>query len=166
MITASHNPDWGLPPINAKTENWPGWRGYVVMDPPRHKYSRWLELKRNCMENSTTGKGHASPIIWGDRVFVVTIKIERRALLSIDRKTGRVVWQRDILKSAFERIHRLNSRASSTPVTDGNSRYLSFLQVMRCGLPPLPWTENSDGNIALVNFEQAWLLLQPHSLER
>ena len=65
----------------------------------------------------------------GDRVFVVTAieDSEQRALLSIERKSGRVVWQKDILKSAFERIHRLNSRASSTPVTDGNSLYLSFL---------------------------------------
>ena len=120
-----------LPPILAKTENWPGWRG------PRGDGSSldtnipvgWNINENLIWKTALPGKGHASPIIWGDRVFVVTAieDSEQRALLSIERKTGRVVWQKDILKSAFERIHRLNSRASSTPVTDGNSLYLSFL---------------------------------------
>ena len=120
-----------MPPINAKTENWPSWRG------PRGDGSSldtnipvgWNINENLVWKTALPGKGHASPIIWGDRVFVVTAieDSEQRALLSIERKTGRIVWQKDILKSAFERIHRLNSRASSTPVTDGNSLYLSFL---------------------------------------
>ncbi len=95
-----------LPPIYAKTENWPGWRG------PRGDGSSldtnipvgWNINENLVWKTALPGKGHASPIIWGDRVFVVTAieDSEQRALVSLERKTGRIVWQKDILKSAFD----------------------------------------------------------------
>jgi outer membrane protein assembly factor BamB len=37
------------------------------------------------------------------------------------------VWEKEVLKSPLERIHQLNSHASSTPATDGRLVYVSFL---------------------------------------
>ena len=120
-----------IPFLQANIENWPGWRG------PRGDGSSldpgvpvsW-NLKENLVWKAPLpGKGHASPIVWENRVYVVTAieGTRQRALLCIDRKTGREIWQKNILESPFERIHQLNSRASSTPVTDGKRIYLSFL---------------------------------------
>ena len=117
--------------LAANIENWPGWRG------PRgdgSSYDPKVPIKWNVEKNVVwktplPGKGHASPIVWKNCVYLVTAikNTHQRVLLCIDRRTGRKLWQKDILNSSFEGIHRLNSRASSTPVTDGKRLYLSFL---------------------------------------
>ena len=42
-------------------------------------------------------------------------------------KSGKTLWKKTVLESPIEKVHRKNSRASSTPVTDGQSIYVSFL---------------------------------------
>jgi hypothetical protein len=75
------------------------------------------------------GEGHASPIVWEDRVFTVACLTEKeeRVLLCLDRKTGSMLWTTVVVRSPLESIHRLNSRASSTPATDGQHIYTAFL---------------------------------------
>ncbi len=113
------------------SENWPGWRG------PRGDGSTSfgkLPVEFSIDEDvvwSTRidGIGHASPIIWEDRIFLVTAdeKGDSRSLMSLDRTTGAILWEEIVLESGPEDIHRLNSRASSTPVTDGKRVIVSFL---------------------------------------
>ena len=73
--------------------------------------------------------GHASPVIWEDRIFLVSADEESqaRSLMCLDRISGEIKWSKGVLKSPLEDIHRLNSRASSTPVTDGERIFVSFL---------------------------------------
>ena len=54
---------------------------------------------------------------------------QQRILLCLDRKDGEILWQRVVLEAPLERINRLNSYASSTPATDGQRVYVSFLDV-------------------------------------
>lgn len=116
-------------------ENWPGWRG------PRGDGSS-VEKSLPTSWNGETGEnivwkapvpgvGHASPVIWGDRVFLVSCleESEERILLSLDRKSGKEQWRRTVFKAPLETKHNLNSRASGTPVTDGELIYVTFLQV-------------------------------------
>ena len=118
-----------LPQLNA--ENWPGWRG------PRGDGSssdpnvpiKWSGTDNVTWKTQLPGKGHSSPIIWDNAIFV-TSAIEdtsERVLMRIDRTTGAIKWKRVVLVADFEGIHRLNSRASSTPLTDGERVYVSFL---------------------------------------
>src|SRR5207248_6366766 len=78
------------------------------------------------------GIGHSSPVIWGDRVFPTT-SVEganregKRELLCLDRRTGKILWERVVLTAPLERKHGLNSFASSTPATDGRHVWVSFL---------------------------------------
>lgn len=76
------------------------------------------------------GEGHPSPVIWEDRVFVAGCIIDsRQRILSCpNAKTGDVLWTRVVLESPLETRHALNSFASSTPVTDGRSVFVSFLE--------------------------------------
>jgi outer membrane protein assembly factor BamB len=114
------------------SENWPGWRGPrgdgTVQGAPD------LPVKFTLADNTIwkteiPGIGHASPIIWEDRIFLVTADAETtaRSLFCLDRTTGKVIWSRVVLEAPFEDIHRLNSHASSTPVTDGERVFVSFL---------------------------------------
>ncbi|MEK7993948.1 MAG: PQQ-binding-like beta-propeller repeat protein, partial [Planctomycetota bacterium] len=112
-------------------ENWPAWRG------PRGDGSSlekdvpvtWSATQNIAWRAPLPGRGHASPVVWGDRIFVVTALQEQqqRLLLCLDRSNGNVLWHRVVLEAPLEKINRLNSYASSTPATDGEKVYVSFL---------------------------------------
>jgi len=117
-----------------QAENWPGWRG------PRGDGTS-LELNVPTSWDATTGHGiswkvpipgtgHSSPVVWDDRIFVVTCieETNERILMCIDRRDGKLRWQETVLKSPLESKHKLNSFASGTPVTDGQTVYVSFLE--------------------------------------
>jgi outer membrane protein assembly factor BamB len=118
-----------------QAENWPGWRG------PRgdgtsleaHVPLHWSGSSNAAWKAEVPGVGHASPIVWGDRVLTVSALLDsqERVLLCYDRRTGRALWQRTVVTSPLERKHTLNSFASSTPATDGNLVYVAFLDVQQ-----------------------------------
>jgi outer membrane protein assembly factor BamB len=122
----------------ARAGDWPGWRG------PRGDGTsdegtvpvRWSATDNIAWKTPIPGKGHSSPIVCGDRVFVTTCVEEdakrpddkaRRLLLCLDRRDGRVLWQKVVLSARLEKLHHLNSRASSTPATDGKHVFVAFL---------------------------------------
>ena len=115
----------------ASGENWPAWRGPRGDGTSLEKNTpvRWSGTQNIAWKVPIPGKGHASPIVWGNRVFVVTALEEekQRLLLCLDRTNGKVLWQRVVLEAPLEKINRLNSYASSTPATDGETVYVSFL---------------------------------------
>lgn len=120
---------------SADAENWPGWRG------PRGDGTstetsiptEWdAESGSNIRWKATIpGDGFASPVVWGDAIFLVSclIESEERVLLRLDRVTGEVVWQQTVLTAPLETKHHLNSYASGTPATDGELIYVAFQQV-------------------------------------
>ncbi len=118
----------------ANAENWPGWRG------PRGDGTS-LEKDVPTQWNATTGegvawkvaipgRGHSSPIVWEDRIFVASCIEENseRILVCYNRKDGSLLWQKTVLKSMLESKHQLNSFASGTPITDGKTVYVTFLE--------------------------------------
>jgi hypothetical protein len=117
----------------AMSENWPGWRGprgdgtSLETNVPVH----WSASSNLLWKTALPGTGHASPIVWQDHVFTVSAvaQSEERLLLCLDRREGRLLWQRTVLRAPLERKHGLNSHASSTPATDGQRIYTAFLDV-------------------------------------
>ncbi len=124
-------------PCNA--EDWPGWRG------PRGDGTslesgipkRWSDTKNISWKVEIPGLGHASPIVLGDKLFLVTCfeNTKERVLLCLDRRTGKEVWRRVVFQGPLEALHRLNSRASSTPATDGDLVFVSFLEPAGTTIP-------------------------------
>ena len=115
----------------AQAENWPAWRGprldgtSTETNLPVH----WNSSSNVAWKTALPGFGHASPIVHGDRVFTVAVvsNNEQRVLLSLDRQTGKLLWQQPVVVAPLEKKHPLNSHASSTPATDGNLVYVAFL---------------------------------------
>jgi len=112
-------------------DNWPAWRGPTG---DGHATQQQLPLNWSSSEGhrwkvELEGVGHASPIIWQNHLFVVNClpATEQRLLLAFDRTSGAKLWQREVLKSPLETKHSLNSYASSTPATDGESVFVTFL---------------------------------------
>jgi len=120
--------------ITAQAENWPGWRG------PRgdgSSNSTTPPLKWNAetgegilWKTEIPGIGHASPIIWEDRAFIVTCDLDAQArqLIALDTNQGTILWKQDVIKAKLEKKHALNSFASGTPATDGELVYVTFFQ--------------------------------------
>ncbi|MBX7211903.1 MAG: PQQ-binding-like beta-propeller repeat protein [Verrucomicrobiaceae bacterium] len=115
--------------ISCRAENWPMWRG-PRMDGTSSDTGFPVKLDGSqTWRTELPGEGHASPIVFEDRVFTVAClaETEERVLLCLDRASGRILWRTVVLKSPLEAIHKLNSRASSTPATDGERVFSAFL---------------------------------------
>src|SRR5438477_8293840 len=96
-------------------ENWPNWRGPRLdgISLEKDLPTRWSATDNVAWRTEIPGIGHSSPIIHGDRVFVTTclIKEQTRVLLCLDRKDGKILWQREVAFSPLEPRHKLNSHA-------------------------------------------------------
>jgi outer membrane protein assembly factor BamB len=124
---------WPLSLLHA--EDWPAWRG------PRGDGSSLasrvpLEWDGRSGSNvawktEIPGTGHGSPIVWEDAIFLVTClpESQERRLLRVDRRSGAIQWQRTVITAPLETVHARNSHASSTPATDGQRVYVTFLEV-------------------------------------
>lgn len=118
----------------ARGENWPCWRGPrgdgTSLDP--HAPTKWSGTtgENVAWKTPLPGWGHSSPIIWDDRIFVTACvePSKERRLLCLNRQTGRILWQREVLRAPLEKRHNLNSYASGTPATDGELVYVTFLE--------------------------------------
>jgi outer membrane protein assembly factor BamB len=112
-------------------ENWPMWRGPRLDGTAAHELfpTQWSTSTNITWRSPLPGEGHASPIVWNNRVFTVSADPETtdRLLLCLDRATGEIRWKTTVLKAPLERLHALNSHASSTPATDGEKVYSTFL---------------------------------------
>jgi outer membrane protein assembly factor BamB len=115
----------------ASAEDWPCWRGPRGDGTSREQVipTRWSDTENVAWKSAVPGKGHASPIVSGDRVFIASCleDARQRILMAFDRATGRKLWQQVVLESPLEGKHELNSFASSTPATDGALVYVTFL---------------------------------------
>src|SRR5689334_5099166 len=86
---------------SARAGDWPGWRGPRgdgVSD-ERDVPVKWSATENIAWKTPIPGKGHSSPIVWGDRVFVTTCLEDdaqrpddpaRRMLLCLDRRDGTI----------------------------------------------------------------------------
>lgn len=119
--------------------DWPGWRG-----PNRDGVAAgsilpttWDRRENVLWTTSLPGKGHSSPIILGDRVYLTTAddRARTQSVLAIDATRGRKLWQTDIFDAKNgqleQRVHQENSQASSTLATDGTWLYVLFLNNQR-----------------------------------
>jgi outer membrane protein assembly factor BamB len=121
-----------LSAASASAGEWPGWRGPHGdghSDEPNIP-TRWSDTDNIAWKVEIPGKGHSSPVVWGDRIFLTTaLEQERqRVLLCLDRRGGKELWRRVVVTSQLEQKHDLNSYASATPVTDGKRLWVSFFE--------------------------------------
>src|SRR5262249_33884214 len=119
-------------------------------DPPL----KWDEKTNIKWKAPLPGRGSATPIVWGDKVFVVTaVKTDRLAkddelpkvdpkfekktqpprnfhrfvVLRLDRNTGKQLWERTATEQVpHEGHHETHSYAAGSPTTDGKLLYVSF----------------------------------------
>ncbi|MBC7817553.1 MAG: PQQ-like beta-propeller repeat protein, partial [Planctomycetaceae bacterium] len=140
----------------ARLQNWHQWRGPLATgvapagDPP----IEWDSTRNVKWKVEISGHGKSTPIIWGDRVFLITavntgkvvegatkpedqpmrtfgIKFPntlfRFVVLCLNRNSGEVLWEQSVIEELpHEGHHGDNSHASASPTTDGKFLYVSF----------------------------------------
>lgn len=117
--------------LAGRGENWPCWRGPqgdgTSDDSGAPVY--WSAASNVLWRVAIPGAGHASPVVWENRIFLVTAIAgsEERVLLCLNRDDGRELWRQTVVRTPLEGKHPLNSHASSTPATDGRLVYVAFL---------------------------------------
>jgi outer membrane protein assembly factor BamB len=122
---------------------WGQWRGPLATgvsktaDPPLE----WSESKNVRWKIEIPGRGHSSPVVWGDRVYLMTAVpagitgpaqhdprggiqprvAHRFVVMAINRKDGTIAWEKTVREEApHEGSHTDNGTyASSSVATDG-----------------------------------------------
>jgi len=119
-----------FPKLSASTD-WPWWRGPLrngIADntPVPTKLS---ETENVVWKVPVPGRGHSSPIVVGDRVFLTTSdKSEQtHSVLAFDRATGKSLWTVEVNRGGFpEKNHAKNTEASPTIASDGERLFVTF----------------------------------------
>ena len=132
---------------------WPKWRGPNETGVAKGSApTEWDDTKNIAWKANIPGRGHSSPILWGDLVFITTAvpageiasgpaRRERGAgggtasgvehkftIMALDRKSGKTVWEKTLATATpHEGYHHLyGSFASNSPVTDGKLVFAFF----------------------------------------
>jgi len=96
------------------------------------------------------GQGHSSPVLWGDRIFLISADPETatRYVLCYSATDGRELWRRDF-PSEPHHLHQRNTYASSTPAVDGQRVYVTWADPARVTLMALDHDGNDKWNLDL-----------------
>ena len=140
IASADQRPASSAAQPNLAQRFWPQWRGphaagiSRTAEPPLE----WSETKNVRWKIELPGRGAATPIIWGDRLYVPTaVPAERAAgvrgvhrflVMAVNRKDGSIAWQRTAKEEApHEATHQeFGTMASPSAVTDGEHVIVSF----------------------------------------
>ncbi|MBF0198606.1 MAG: PQQ-binding-like beta-propeller repeat protein, partial [Planctomycetes bacterium] len=90
--------------------------------------TEWGPNKNILWQSKVPGKGHSSPIVAAGKVYLTTADKSKKtqSVLCYDQKTGKKLWEQQAYKGEFIKLHKQNSHASPTPVSDGNIVVCSF----------------------------------------
>jgi len=80
-----------------------------------------------CWKVQLPGVGHSSPVIWGEKVFLLSADPSNatRYVLCYSAENGSLLWRRNF-ESAVHQIHGRSSYASSTPAVDAGQVYVAW----------------------------------------
>jgi outer membrane protein assembly factor BamB len=99
--------------------------------------SQWTKEDVN-WKRALPGAGHSSPVIWGERVFVMSADADQGQVsgLCVNAGDGSITWQKRYAFAAFKK-HNFNTFASSTPAVDAQHVYVSWAVPARLTLAAL-----------------------------
>jgi len=81
---------------------------------------------RNVIWKTDLPFGHSSPALTRDRIFLTATRGERLVTICLDRRTGRVLWEREAPRARTEKLDSRNGPAGPTPATDGTNVFVFF----------------------------------------
>jgi outer membrane protein assembly factor BamB len=85
--------------------------------------------KKNLAWKAAVPFGRSSPVVTADRVFLTASEGDKLVTLALDRKTGKMLWRRDVVRARHMPIYKANDAASPTPVSDGKNVIVFFAEL-------------------------------------
>ena len=70
--------------------------------------------------------GHSSPALTRDRIFLTAARRDRLVTICLDRRTGKILWEREASRPRVEKLDNRNGPAGPTPASDGRNVYVFF----------------------------------------
>ena len=111
------------------TRYWPRWRGPSGQGLAADSGypDSWSDKQNVLWRTTVPGRGHSSPIVWADRIFLTTAYGDGRvAVLAFRRSDGRQLWEAFGPDRSPEFLHPKNSHASATATTNGTAAFAFF----------------------------------------
>ncbi|WP_240928223.1 PQQ-binding-like beta-propeller repeat protein [Thalassoroseus pseudoceratinae] len=123
-------------PTMGQSANWPEFRGptgegiATVSGLP----VEWSPDKNVVWKTPVPGLGWSSPIVLGEQIFLTTAVgaeddqsgPQKLRVLSFDVATGKPNWNVEVFAPRDTSMHKKNSHASPTPITDGEHIFVHF----------------------------------------
>ena len=90
--------------------------------------TQWSDTENIAWKTPIPGEGWSSPVIWNDHIFLTSATDGGKEcrVIAINRKDGEVLWNKPVFTQELKMQHDRNSRATPTPVTDGQRVYAVF----------------------------------------
>ena len=114
-------------------DDWAGWRGPThngIARPGQNPPTAWDEEKNVSWKTKIPGRGHASPTVVGDFVYLPTAdeSAETQSVVCLNRHTGEIVWATELNQGGFDDDgHQRKSFASPTIACDGERLFVNLL---------------------------------------
>ena len=143
------------------TSDWPWWRGTQrdgIID-NQSLPLEWSETKNVLWKAPIPGRGHGSPIIVGERVFLATADEEKESqyVICLDRVSGKTLWNEQIHQGGWQdRIHKRNTQASSTLANDGERVFAVFMHDAKIWITALDFEGNTLWQDVASDFASHW----------
>ncbi|HTU20262.1 MAG TPA: PQQ-binding-like beta-propeller repeat protein [Gemmataceae bacterium] len=120
-------------PIHVAAADWPWWRGPQrngIAEAKQKPPLKWSESENVVWKSPVPGRGHGSPTVVGDQVFLAAAdpETETQSVLCFHRRTGERLWQTEVHRGGFaKKGNKKASLASSTVACDGQRLFINFL---------------------------------------
>lgn len=127
--------------LGTRAENWHQFRGPTAqgISGESEVPLTWSATNNVAWKTPVPGESWSSPIVWDDHVFITTATDSgtKCHVLALERKTGRILWDKEVFQQVPRRKEGRNTYATSTPATDGE-------RVIACF---------GDGSFAALSFD-------------
>jgi len=132
VVVGAQSSESKAEPIKVGASDWPWWRGPATTGAASADQDlplQWSESKNIVWKVDIPGRGHGSPIVVGDHVYLPTAdrKANVQLVMCFDRSTGKLVWKTQVHRGGIMKKNRKASQASSTMACDGKRLFVSFL---------------------------------------
>ncbi len=114
-----------LLPTILSAQEWSRFRGPngAGVSPETTLPAQWTE-QDYAWKTKLPGKGHSSPVLWGDKLFVTASDAqERRFTVCLNADDGKEVWRYELPGEKYK-MHKRNSAATATPAADADHVYV------------------------------------------
>jgi len=81
---------------------------------------------KNLLWRLALPRGHSSPILLGDRIYLTAFRADALVTIAIDRVTGRIRWERAAPQVKTILVDKRNNPASPSPAAEENAVYVFF----------------------------------------